>query len=79
MMRMVRFEDVYLYRFDGYGVPEWLPREEATRYPSSKMAHAMKRTAKRYEGQEADIVVVKVVQARETLRGAPELHGDNNA
>lgn len=61
-MRMVRFEDVYLYRFDGYGVPQWLPKGEATQYPTSKMAHAMKQIAKRYEGQDADIVVVRVGQ-----------------
>lgn len=60
MMRLVRFEDVYLYRFDGYGVPEWVPREDATRYPSSKMAHAMKRIARRYEGDAKNIVVVRV-------------------
>jgi hypothetical protein len=62
-MRLVRFEDVYLYRFDGYGVPEWVPRDEATRYPTSKMAHAMKRIARQYEGDAKNIVVVK-------LRGA---------
>jgi hypothetical protein len=62
-MRLVRFEDVYLYRFDGYGVPEWVPRDEATRYPTSKMAHAMKRIARQYEGDARNIVVVK-------LRGA---------
>lgn len=60
-MRRVRFDDVYLYRIDGYGVPQWVPREEATLYPTSKMAHGMKRIAQRYEGEAARIVVVKIV------------------
>lgn len=60
MMRMVRFDGTYLYRIDGYGVPEWMPKNQATYYPTSKMAHAMKRIAKRYYGQAANIVVVKV-------------------
>lgn len=60
MIRMVRFDDVYLYRFDGFGVPQWMPKDEATHYPTSKMAHAMKRIAKQYEGESANIVVVKL-------------------
>lgn len=59
MMRMVRFDDVYLYRFDRFGQPEWLPKDEATKYPTSKMAHAMKRIARKYVGDGA--VVVRIV------------------
>ena len=62
--RMVRFEDVYLYRFDGFGIPQWMPKDEATLYPTSKMAHAMKRIARQYHGFDARIVVVKVVPKR---------------
>lgn len=66
---MVRFEDVYLYRFDSFGIPQWMPKDQATYYPTSKMAHAMKKLAKRYEGDRADVVVVK-------LRTAPSVGHD---
>jgi hypothetical protein len=59
--RLVRRGDDYLRRFDGYGVPEWVPRKRATKYPTRKMAHAMKRIAERYEGIGARIVVVRLV------------------
>lgn len=62
--RRVRFDDVYLLRFDGYGIPQWGPADEATLYPTSKMAHAMKRIAKRYEGEAANIAVVVVTPKR---------------
>lgn len=69
MLRMVRFDDVYLYRFDADGVPEWMPKDEATHYPTSKMAHEMKRNAKRHEGRSANIVVVKLRPSQQSGEG----------
>lgn len=58
--RFVRFEDVYLLHFDMHGKPIWVPRDEAQDMGSPERARNAARQARRYEGRDAPIVVVRV-------------------
>ncbi len=57
--RFLRFDDVYLTNEDPTEF-SWGPRDEAHHFESSQQAHDIKREAKKYYGQTADIVVVRV-------------------
>lgn len=71
--RYVRFDDVYLITLgnDHEPCPEWGPRDEACMFPSADEAHEAKRLAKEYEGNRANIVVVRVKPRQSPPSGTP--------
>lgn len=59
MIRLVRWDDVYLTGIDRTGYPWWGPRDEAQEFLTRKGAHVAKREARAAEGS-TNIVVVRV-------------------
>lgn len=69
LVRYVRMDDVYLGGFDKYDKPQWVPRSEAQPYATKQRAHAARFDALCYEGERAEIYVVRIRPKVSSSRG----------